>query len=134
MRRAAREAGSTGETMRAKAEALLASLEIDDLAVDQIVGALTVGMRQRVEILRALSHDARLLIMDEPTAALTEADVTRLFDIVRRLKARGVGDHLHQPSARRDFRASPIASRCCATAPMSAADRSPKPTPPSWCR
>ncbi|MGA2494199.1 MAG: sugar ABC transporter ATP-binding protein [Roseiarcus sp.] len=77
--------------MRAKAEALLASLEIDDLAVDQIVGALTVGMRQRVEILRALSHDARILIMDEPTAALTEADVTRLFDIVRRLKARGVG-------------------------------------------
>ena len=77
--------------MRAKAEALLASLEIDDLAVDQIVGALTVGMRQRVEILRALSHDARILIMDEPTAALTESDVARLFDIVRRLKARGVG-------------------------------------------
>jgi rhamnose transport system ATP-binding protein len=77
--------------MRAKAEALLASLEIDDLAADQIVGALTVGNRQRVEILRALSHDARILIMDEPTAALTEADVTRLFDIVRRLKARGVG-------------------------------------------
>jgi rhamnose transport system ATP-binding protein len=77
--------------MRAKAEALLASLEIDDLAVDQIVGALTVGMRQRVEILRALSHDARILIMDEPTAALTESDVARLFDIVRRLKTRGVG-------------------------------------------
>ncbi len=77
--------------MRAKADALLASLEIDDLAVDQIVGALTVGNRQRVEILRALSHDARILIMDEPTASLTEADVTRLFDIVRRLKARGVG-------------------------------------------
>ena len=77
--------------MRAKAEALLASLEIDDLAADQIVGALSVGNRQRVEILRALSHDARILIMDEPTAALTESDVTRLFDIVRRLKARGVG-------------------------------------------
>ena len=77
--------------MRAKAEALLASLEIDDLAADQIVGALSVGHRQRVEILRALSHEARILIMDEPTAALTEADVTRLFDIVRRLKSRGVG-------------------------------------------
>ena len=77
--------------MRAKAEALLASLDIDDLAADQIVGALSVGNRQRVEILRALSHDARILIMDEPTAALTESDVTRLFDIVRRLKARGVG-------------------------------------------
>ena len=77
--------------MRARAEALLDSLEIDDLAANQVVGALSVGNRQRVEILRALSHDARILIMDEPTAALTESDVTRLFDIVRRLRARGVG-------------------------------------------
>jgi rhamnose transport system ATP-binding protein len=77
--------------MRAEAERLLSSLEIDDLAPDQIVGALTVGNRQRVEILRALSHEARILIMDEPTAALTESDVTRLFDVVRRLKQRGVG-------------------------------------------
>ena len=77
--------------MRAEAARLLDSLEIDDLSPDQIVGALTVGNRQRVEILRALSHDARILIMDEPTAALTEADVTRLFDVVRRLKLRGVG-------------------------------------------
>jgi rhamnose transport system ATP-binding protein len=77
--------------VRDRAEALLDSLEIDDLAADQIVGALSVGNRQRVEILRALSYDARILIMDEPTAALTESDVMRLFDIVRRLKARGVG-------------------------------------------
>ena len=77
--------------MRARAAALLASLEIDDLAPNQVVGALSVGNRQRVEILRALSHDARILIMDEPTAALTESDVARLFDIVRRLRARGVG-------------------------------------------
>ena len=77
--------------MRAEAARLLESLEIDDLAPDQIVGALTVGNRQRVEILRALSQDARILIMDEPTAALTESDVTRLFDVVRRLKQRGVG-------------------------------------------
>ena len=70
---------------------MLASLDIHDLAADQIVGSLSVGHRQRVEILRALSYDARILIMDEPTAALTEADVTRLFDIVRRLKERGVG-------------------------------------------
>ena len=77
--------------MRAEAERLLEALEIEDLSPDQIVGALSVGNRQRVEILRALSHEARILIMDEPTAALTEADVTRLFDVVRRLKRRGVG-------------------------------------------
>jgi rhamnose transport system ATP-binding protein len=76
--------------MRDKTRDLLASLEIHDLRPDQIVGALSVGNRQRVEILRALSQDARILIMDEPTAALTEYDVTRLFDIVRRLKSRGV--------------------------------------------
>ena len=76
--------------MRDKTRALLASLEIHDLQADRVVGSLSVGNRQRVEILRALSQDARILIMDEPTAALTEYDVTRLFDIVRKLKARGV--------------------------------------------
>ena len=79
------------KAMAAKTEALLAALEIVDLAPSRVVGSLSVGNRQRVEILRALSQDARLLIMDEPTAALTEYDVTRLFDIVRRLKSRGVG-------------------------------------------
>ncbi|UFZ05720.1 sugar ABC transporter ATP-binding protein [Bradyrhizobium ontarionense] len=79
------------KAMTAKTEALLASLEITDLAPRRIVGSLSVGNRQRVEILRALSQDARLLIMDEPTAALTEYDVTRLFDLVRRLKSRGAG-------------------------------------------
>ncbi len=77
--------------MHARAAELLQSLEIHDLAPDQVVGALTVGNRQRVEILRALSQNARLLIMDEPTAALTEHDVMRLFAIVRLLKSRGVG-------------------------------------------
>ncbi len=79
------------KTMAARTEALLASLEITDLAPRRIVGSLSVGNRQRVEILRALSQEARFLIMDEPTAALTEYDVRRLFDLVRRLKSRGVG-------------------------------------------
>jgi rhamnose transport system ATP-binding protein len=77
--------------MRARAREILASLDIHDLDVDRTVGALSVGNRQRVEIAKALSQNARVLIMDEPTAALTEADVERLFAIVRLLKARGVG-------------------------------------------
>jgi ABC-type sugar transport system ATPase subunit len=77
--------------MRRKAEEILDSLEIYDLDVDSKVGSLTVGKRQRVEIAKALSLNARILIMDEPTAALTEADVQRLFGIVRLLRERGVG-------------------------------------------
>ena len=77
--------------MRAQARALLASLDIHDLDVNQVVGTLSVGNRQRVEIAKALSQNARILIMDEPTAALTERDVERLFAIVRLLRARGVG-------------------------------------------
>jgi rhamnose transport system ATP-binding protein len=76
--------------MRAEARRLFNELDITDLDADQVVGSLSVGNRQRVEILRALSQDARILIMDEPTAALTEHDVTRLFSIVRRLRDRGV--------------------------------------------
>ncbi len=78
-------------TMREEARKLLASLDIHDLDVTSMVGTLSVGNRQRVEIAKALSHNARILIMDEPTAALTEHDVERLFGIVRLLRSRGVG-------------------------------------------
>jgi ABC-type sugar transport system ATPase subunit len=77
--------------MNERARELLASLDIHDLDVRRKVGTLSVGNRQRVEIAKALSINARILIMDEPTAALTESDVERLFEIVRLLKARGVG-------------------------------------------
>lgn len=77
-------------TMETRALELLAELNIHDLDVRQKLGALNVGNRQRVEIAKALSLDAQILIMDEPTAALTEADVERLFNIVHLLRERGV--------------------------------------------
>ncbi|MFN8376583.1 MAG: sugar ABC transporter ATP-binding protein [Anaerolineae bacterium] len=76
--------------MRRRAREVLHSLEIYDMDVNSKVGAMSIGKRQRVEIAKALSQNARILIMDEPTAALTEADVQRLFSIVRLLRERGV--------------------------------------------
>jgi ABC-type sugar transport system ATPase subunit len=53
-------------------------------------GRLTTAQRQLVEIARAIASDARIVVMDEPTAALSPAEAGRLHDVVRELKARGV--------------------------------------------
>ncbi|MCS5721638.1 ABC transporter ATP-binding protein [Herbiconiux sp. CPCC 203407] len=58
---------------------------------DAVVGTLSVGERQRVEIVKALFHDCRLLILDEPTAVLVPQDVAVLFESIRRLTADGMG-------------------------------------------
>ncbi|HWA18394.1 MAG TPA: sugar ABC transporter ATP-binding protein [Devosia sp.] len=55
------------------------------------VEQLTIAKQQMVEIAKALSHKSRVLIMDEPTAALTEAEIAELFAIIGQLKAEGVG-------------------------------------------
>ncbi len=55
------------------------------------VGSLGIGQQQLVEIAKALSQDAKILVLDEPTAALTESEVETLFGILRDLLARGVG-------------------------------------------
>lgn len=57
---------------------------------DALVSTLSTGEQQMVEIARALSQDAKLLIMDEPTAALSEVDSQRLLGIVETLKERGI--------------------------------------------
>ena len=57
---------------------------------DAKIGALSVGERQRVEILKALYRDARILILDEPTAVLTPQETAALFDTLRRAVALGL--------------------------------------------
>lgn len=55
------------------------------------LGTLTVGKQQMVEIAKAVSRDARILVLDEPTAALTQLEVEELFKIMRDLKSKGIG-------------------------------------------
>jgi rhamnose transport system ATP-binding protein len=75
--------------MRRRARDLLGELGAD-FGPDRPVRGLGVADRQLLEIAKALSSDARLLIMDEPTAALSPPEVERLFQIVHRLRDRGV--------------------------------------------
>lgn len=68
---------------------LLRQLKLD-LDPTAIVGKLTVGRRQMVEIAKAVSHSLNVLVLDEPTAALSEHEIVELFGIMRDLAARGV--------------------------------------------
>jgi ribose transport system ATP-binding protein len=61
-----------------------------DVAPQTIVKSLSIGKQQLVEIAKALSTNARLIIMDEPTSSLSEHEAQALFDIVKVLRARGV--------------------------------------------
>jgi len=62
-----------------------------DVPVDTPCGQLSIAQQQIVEIVKALSQDARLIVMDEPSAALTTQEVDRLFEMIRDLKRRGIG-------------------------------------------
>ena len=73
-----------------KTRDLLERLAVD-LDPEAELRTLPLAARQMVEIARALSCDSRLLIMDEPTSALTEREAERLFAVIRDLRARGVG-------------------------------------------
>ena len=78
-----------GRTMTARSQALIESLNVR-LQPDQLVSDLSVAQRQFVEIAKALSLGADLIIMDEPSSTLTEHELDYLFRVIGELKQRGV--------------------------------------------
>ncbi len=76
--------------MNEETRKILARLNMD-IFPDTVVGDLAVSKQQMVEIAKALSADAEILIMDEPTSALTAKEIEDLFDIIRKLRSEGKG-------------------------------------------
>jgi ribose transport system ATP-binding protein len=76
--------------MRARARAIVRELNFD-LRPDYKVSQLSRAHQQMVEIAKAFLTDVRLLILDEPTASLTDAEAAKLFDLIGKLKVSGVG-------------------------------------------
>ncbi|MEG2330145.1 sugar ABC transporter ATP-binding protein [Anaerorhabdus sp.] len=75
--------------MKQKSRTVLNQLGVD-IEPTEVLGKLSVGKQQMVEIAKALMVDAKVLIMDEPTAALTLNETEKLFDVIRTLKKNGV--------------------------------------------
>ncbi len=86
--------GSNGfvswKDLNRKAKEVLDRLEVD-IPVDAMAGSLRVGERQLLEIARAITQNAKILVLDEPTAALSNVEVDRLFVVMEQLKSQGVG-------------------------------------------
>src|SRR5438067_4973440 len=78
------------KTRRQRASELLANLHVH-IDPEREAGDLSLSQQQLVEIARALGANAKILIMDEPTASLSEEDTRRLFIIISQLRAQGVG-------------------------------------------
>jgi erythritol transport system ATP-binding protein len=77
------------KTQKEHTRELVRRLE-QDIDPDTLVGDLRIGQQQIIEIARALAQDVRILIMDEPTSALSTAEVEVLFRVINELKSRGV--------------------------------------------
>ncbi|MFN8531395.1 MAG: sugar ABC transporter ATP-binding protein [Anaerolineae bacterium] len=73
-----------------QAQEILSQLHLN-LNPKQRLGGLSVARQQMVEIAKALSYNSQVLIMDEPTAALTEAEIDELFHMIQRLREKGIG-------------------------------------------
>ncbi|EFY0180038.1 ATP-binding cassette domain-containing protein [Shigella sonnei] len=78
------------KTMYAEADKLLAKLNLC-FKSDKLVGDLSIGDQQMVEIAKVLSFESKVIIMDEPTDALTDTETESLFRVIRELKSQGRG-------------------------------------------
>lgn len=78
------------KAMRTEAQAVLKRLDAN-VPLDAKIGTLSVGTQQMIEIAKSLMNDTQILIMDEPSAALTEKEIDRMFEIVKSLQQQGVG-------------------------------------------
>lgn len=76
--------------LNAQTAEIFASLNLK-MAPETLVGTQTIARQQLIEIAKTLSYNPRVLIMDEPTAALNDAEIAELFTVIRKLRADGVG-------------------------------------------
>jgi len=79
------------QRQRQRVAEVLQELGHPDLRPDALVGRLSVGAQQLVEIARAIAFASQVIVFDEPTSSLTRPDVERLFQVIRQLKQRGLG-------------------------------------------
>src|SRR5262245_18964214 len=76
-------------SFRVSAQQALATIGLADWDLDRPVSSLTVGQRQLIEIARLLARNAQVLILDEPTATLSDADIERILGILKELRSHG---------------------------------------------
>lgn len=79
-----------GKRMERETQKVIDDLHIN-LRAGQMVSELSIGMQQLVEIIKAISAEAQIVVMDEPTSSLSHGEVDTLFGIIRLLKKKGVG-------------------------------------------
>ena len=82
--------GVNNDKMNAEAQKMLDHFHVA-LSADTLIGNLTIAQQQLVEIIKAISFNCRILVMDEPTSSIADKEVSALFDIMRNLARQGVG-------------------------------------------
>ena len=123
---ARRPADPRPRAMADAAQETMARLDFHVTRLDAPVAAFSGGQRQAIAIGRAIYWNARLVIMDEPTAALGVPEQRRVLALIKSLNGAGQGDHLHLPQPARHFRGRRRRSSSSAAARTPASARPPR--------